>query len=89
MIHSSSADLHPETGGRFVFERRSGDPPRYRVLVALPARQRFDCDLDWDPSGALRLDPEPTDPWIAAELHKLARVLHRDPKARLVRWRGR
>lgn len=88
MIRSSGADLHPATGGRFVFEREPGESPRYRVLVFLPDDVRVACMLDWDASGTLRLDPEPTDAWVAGEITKLARVLHRDPKARLVRWRG-
>lgn len=88
MIRSSAADLHPDTGGRFVFEREPGEPPRYRVEVFLPAEQRVACALVWDAGGAARLDPEPADAWVTGEITKLARVLHRDPKARLTRWRG-
>jgi hypothetical protein len=87
-MRSSGADLHPATGGRFVFEREPGEPPHYRVGVFLPAGQRVECALGWDDAGAVRLDPEPTDTWVAGEIVKLARVLHRDPKARLTRWRG-
>ncbi len=88
MIRSSGADLHPATGARFVFEREPGDAPRYRVGVFLPEQVRVECVLTWDASGAARLDPEPNDAWVAGEITKLARVLHRDPKARLTRWRG-
>ena len=88
MTRSSGDDLHPATGGRFVFEREAGDAPRYRVDVFLPARAHVACVLDWDVGGIARLDPEPTDAWVLGEITKLARVLHRDPKARLTRWRG-
>jgi hypothetical protein len=91
---NSSADLHPETGGRFVFERRAEAPARYDVAVYLPRQRSIRCTLEWDEDGAVRVDPEPspvqdaTDAWAMAEILKLARILHRDPKARLTRWRG-
>jgi hypothetical protein len=88
VIRSSAADLHPATGGRFVFEREPGESPRYRVDVFLPEQAHIACVLDWDAGGIARLDPAPTDAWVLGEITKLARVLHRDPKARLVRWRG-
>jgi hypothetical protein len=88
VTRSSGADLHPATGGRFVFEREPGEPPRYRVDVFLPEKGHVACGLEWDAAGIARLDPEPTDAWVLGEVTKLARVLHRDPKARLVRWRG-
>lgn len=91
---NSSADLHPETGGRFVFERSAETPPRYDVAVYLPAQRTIRFTLAWDDDGAVRLDPAPSaaqsaqDAWAVAEITKLARILHRDPKARLTRWRG-
>ncbi len=88
MSGESSALLHPETGARFVFDRVSEQPPRYRVAVYLPEFRTFACTLEWDDRGAARLDPEPSDAWVAGEVTKLARVLHRDPKLRLTRWRG-
>lgn len=87
MIRTSGADLHPATGARFVFEREDGEPPRYRVHVYLPEARTLECALAWD-DGVARIEPLPDDAWVAAEIVKLARVLHRDPKSRLTRWRG-
>lgn len=88
MIRSSGADLHPATGARFVFEREPGEPPRYRVTVFLPEAVCFAAMVSWD--GAVsKILPAPEDAWVCAEIEKLARVLHREPKARLTRWRGR
>lgn len=88
---SSSHDLHPDTGARFVFER-IGDELRYQVHVYLPAQRSWSGELDWVEGRARVLGPEPAGDesleWAHAELLKLARVLHRDPKPRLVRWRG-
>jgi hypothetical protein len=87
VIHTSGADLHPATGARFVFEREPGEPPRYRVAVYLPGARTMHCELAWADDG-VRLEPAPEDAWVAGEIAKLARVLHRDPKSRLTRWRG-
>ncbi len=88
---SSSRDLHPEGGGRFVFER-VGDELRYRVSVYLPEQRSWSGELDWVEGQARVLGSEPEGDaqleWARAELLKLARVLHREPKPRLVRWRG-
>jgi hypothetical protein len=82
---SSSRDLHPDSGARFVFERM-GAELRYHVHVYLPEQR------SWIEGRARVLGPEPAGDerleWARAELLKLARVLHRDPKPRLVRWRG-
>jgi hypothetical protein len=87
---SSSRDLHPDTGGRFVLERID-QALRYRVHVYLPAQRSWSGELDWV-DGRARVVPEPAGDeeleWAHAELLKLARVLHRVPKPRLVRWRG-
>lgn len=91
---SSSRDLHPSSGGRFVFEQLDATP-RYRVTVHLPAGRSVEAELAWV-EGQAELRPAiapatPTDPelaWAQTEALKLARVLHRDPKPRLVRWRG-
>ncbi|MFV8750017.1 hypothetical protein ACNOYE_05675 [Nannocystaceae bacterium ST9] len=88
---SSSRDLHPETGARFVFER-VGEPPRYSVQIYLPGGRGWAGELDWVEGQARVQGPEAAGDealaWALDELIKLARVLHRDPKPRLVRWRG-
>ncbi len=88
---SSSRDLHPDGGGRFVFERE-GESSSYRVQIYLPAQRTWSGTLDWVDGQARVNGPESTGDdeldWARAELLKLARVLHRDPKQRLVRWRG-
>ncbi|PRQ08424.1 hypothetical protein [Enhygromyxa salina] len=94
---SSSQDLHPSTGARFVFEREPSaapDSPRYLVTIYLPGTERWSGRLEWV-DGRAKLDPttEPAPdrepwPWALAEALKLARVLHRDPKPHMVRWRG-
>jgi hypothetical protein len=88
---SSSRDLHPDSGARFVFERM-GAELRYHVHVYLPEQRSWSGELDWIEGRARVLGPELAGDerleWARAELLKLARVLHRDPKPRLVRWRG-
>lgn len=78
------------------------EPPRYRVTIYLPDRVRWSGQLAWvegsaqlapqaDPEAEAEADPDP-DPeqlrWARAEALKLARVLRRDPKPHMVRWRG-
>lgn len=85
---TSSADLHPVTGARFVFERTSEQPLAYRVAVYLPEGRECRCVVTWSDAGAVALDPPPADEAVAGELVKLSRVLRREAKSRLVRWRG-
>lgn len=88
----SSQDLHPKAGARFVFERQ-GEDLRYRFEVYLPGARRNGGELAWDEAGKAELsfDEEPSgdDAWIKEGAGKLARVLKRDPKAKLSRWRDR
>lgn len=88
----SSQDLHPKTGARFTFERLSDAPPhRYRVDAYLPDAKAWHGELTWvDDKAALEQRSSTADDpaWVEAQALKLARVLHRDPKPRLVRWRG-
>ncbi len=95
MVEPSSKDLHPESGGRFVFERLSADAdaaaPRYRVNAYLPGQRSWSGEVHWVDEQAIVEGPEASDDelsWARAEVLKLARVLHRDPKPKLVRWRG-
>ncbi|MBC8069782.1 MAG: hypothetical protein IAG13_15705 [Deltaproteobacteria bacterium] len=87
MSISTSDDLHPATGARFVFEREQAEPPRYRVKVFLPAGELLGSTLRWEESRPCFEPPLPPG-WPADEATKLARVLHREPQSRLVRWRG-
>jgi hypothetical protein len=102
VIEPSSQDLHPSTGARFVFDRQddSADGPVYQVLVHLPEGRRWAATLRWldgraelEPSAeadARAPAPQPAElDWVRAEALKLARVLHRDPRQHMLRWRGR
>jgi hypothetical protein len=83
---SSSDNLHPESGARFAFERTQEEPPQYRLRVYLPDAL-LESTLAWEGERA-HFEPALPDAWAADEAVKLARVLHRTPAIRLVRWRG-
>ena len=85
---SSSTDLHPKHGARFVLERIDGPDPGYRVQIYLPT-ERLETRLTWHEDGTARLDPPVHDAWAQEETLKLARVVKRDPKPAMTRWRGR
>lgn len=103
VIEPSSRDLHPSTGARFAFDRQgdSADEPVYHVLVHLPEGRRWAATLRWldgraelEPSegeaDAQGTAPQPDElDWVRAEALKLARILHRDPRQHMLRWRGR
>jgi len=93
----SSRDLHPKTGARFVFDRLSSEAePVYAVVIHLPAARRWAGTLRWANGHAQlvanadqpALDADDVQRWATAEALKLARVLHRDPKPHMLRWRG-
>lgn len=92
MTEPSSKDLHPSAGARFVFERSEGEALRYRVHVYLPGERSWSGELSWiDEQARVEGPDDAADEeltWSRQEALKLARVLHRDPKPRLVRWRG-
>lgn len=91
MNEPSSRDLHPQTGARFVFDRLASEPePAYAVTIYLPEAQLWTGTLRWI-DGRAALEPADTDGalgWAYEEALKLARVLHRDPRQHMVRWRG-
>lgn len=94
MNEPSSRDLHPTTGARFAFDRIASAPePAYDVVIYLPAERTWSGSLRWIDDRAV-LEPAPTSDddepirWAHAEALKLARVLHRDPRPHLLRWRG-
>lgn len=96
MNEPSSRDLHPQTGARFVFDRSATEPElAYTVTIYLPEARRWTGALRWT-DGRAELEPvapvadetESELAWAHAEALKLARVLHRDPKPHMVRWRG-
>lgn len=89
MVETSSGDLHPSHGGRFVLTRvGSGEPLEYEVAIHLPHAQRLDTRLRWA-DGQPTLEPALGDPWAEGEILKLARILRRAPRPSLTRWRGR
>jgi len=80
----------PDFGGRFVFTREGDTTPAvYRVEVFLAGEPPATTMLRWDDASRPQLDPPLSDEWARDETLKLARVLHKDPKPRLTRWRGR
>lgn len=93
---ASSQDLHPKTGGRFVFTREPGEQLNYRVTAYLPQGREVQAELSWcEGQAVLELGPATPEPigdellsWVREHMLKLARVLRRTPKQRLVRWRG-
>lgn len=88
MGDTSSLDLHPANGGRFILTRQSEEPPEYSVAIYLPEGVRFDAQLRWEGSRAV-VDPPIDDEWAQAEALKLARAVRRGAKPELQRWRGR
>ncbi len=94
MTDPSSRDLHPTTGARFAFDRIASEPePTYDVVIYLPEARRWTGRLCWIDDRAT-LEPgldagaDPQLAWAHAEALKLARVLHRDPREHMLRWRG-
>lgn len=89
----SSQDLHPRTGARLVFVREDDEGVSYGVDVFLPEGLRVMARVRWDAAGESIVEGAEAatgdHAWVVEEIHKLARVLRRTPKQRLVRWRGR
>lgn len=83
-MDASSHDLHPRAGARLSFEREGEG---YRVVAYLPEGVRSEGRLTWADVGGARIEPPLNPAWAHAEALKLARVLHRDRKAKLLRWR--
>jgi hypothetical protein len=89
VVETSSRDLHPAHGGRFVLTRvGSSEVLEYEVAIHLPEGRRLEARLRWA-EGQPLLEPMLPDPWAQAETLKLARVLRRAPRPSLMRWRGR
>jgi hypothetical protein len=90
MSGSTSGDLHPRHGGRFVFVRCTDEPLVYSVEVFLPAGVRLEGRVAFI-DGNTTVDPawpEVHGAWATEETLKLARVLKRTRPERIVRWRG-
>lgn len=83
-MDASSRDLHPRAGARFAFDREGAG---YRVVAYLPEGERSEGVLTWSDTAGAIIDPPLTPAWAHDEALKLARVLHRDPKPKLLRWR--
>lgn len=83
---TSSQELHPVSGARFVCER--ADDGAYRVAVYAAGGTTHTGELRWDDEGRAVVAPEIPDAWAQAEVLKLARVLKHGQQARLTRWRG-
>lgn len=84
---SSSQELHPVAGARFVCEREA-DASVYKVAVYAAGGATHHTELRWDAEGHAQLSPPLADPWAQTELIKLARVLKHSQQQRLTRWRG-
>ncbi len=89
MVNRES-ERHPQHGGRFVLERahdRSG--LCYLARAHLADGSTLETMLELLQPEGIHFDPELEDhAWAREQLIKLARVLRRDPKHRLSRWRG-
>ncbi len=85
---SSSQELHPPTGARFVCERTDDPELVYRVAVHVAGGHTHLAELRWDAAGQAVAAPPCPDAWAQTELLKLARVLKHSQQARLTRWRG-
>lgn len=84
---TSSQDLHPKQGARFVFHRIDEAPLSYRVEVFLPETRRHETTMSWDEDGSPVLAPAVSEAAVREQLVKLARVLKRTKADRLSRWR--
>ncbi len=79
----------PTHGGRFTFTRDTETAGVvYRVEALVAGGPTITTTLRWDDADRPVLEPELADGWVRDETLKLARVLHKDPKPRLSRWRG-
>lgn len=83
---TSSQELHPVSGARFVCERV--DDGLYRFAVYAAGGATYEGELRWDADGRALAEPEVSEAWVQAEILKLARVLKHGQQARLSRWRG-
>ena len=68
-MEPSSADLHPKTGGRFVFERNTDDPPSYRVSAHLAGGTTVEGSLGWDGDGHAELALEGAPAWAREQVY--------------------
>lgn len=95
-IHSSSNDLHPQSGARFVFTLdEDASTPQYRVAIHLAGGRTIEGRLEWrDGRSSLEDDldvgagEDATVDWARAEALKLARAVRASGQPRLTRWRG-
>ncbi len=87
---SSSQDLHPTSGARYLFERQGdeADALRYAVAIYVSDGARVSTTLRWDERGEAVLEPAVASDALRGELLKLARVVKRSGQPRLSRWRG-
>ncbi|MEM6992335.1 MAG: hypothetical protein AAF721_17620 [Myxococcota bacterium] len=90
---SSSDDLHPRSGARFVFERDTSAPdPQYAVSIYLADRRTITTTLGWTEGrahlGDAGEDADEVVAWARGEALKLARALRASGQSRLTRWRG-
>ena len=87
-LRPSSSDLHPTSGGRFVFERQADADHRYDVGVYLPGGVELHGVLSVaGEEEGVQVDTE--DRWVLDQIEKLSRVLRRTNQRRVVRWRPR
>ena len=94
MVDSSSRDLHPKTGCRYVLERSGTEPLVYAVHAFLPEQRTVRGSLAW-PEGRAHFaveesasTPPPELDEVTGGVLKLARVVRQSRQERLTRWRG-
>jgi len=88
-LEPSSSDLHPSSGGRFVFERQADATTRYDIGVYLPSGVEIRGVMSLSEENDSVLEVDTDDPWVLEQLRKLSRVLRRTRQQRIVRWRPR
>lgn len=87
MSRPSSEALHPRFGARFLFELREQNPLRYDLSVYLAGGETRQGGLCWNEAGQAQLLELEGEGWWRDEALKLARVLRRQNKDSLLRWR--
>ncbi len=85
---TSSQELHPVAGARFICERVEATTLAYRISVYVAGGATHHAELSWGSEGQAEVTPAIPDAWAQSELLKLARVLKHSQQQRLTRWRG-
>ena len=86
MTASTSKDLHPTNGARFVFTRASSEALAYGVVIFVGDGRTIPGELSW-PDDQLDVRGEIPEGPLRDEVVKLARPLRSKAPPRMTRWR--